>query len=352
MLCSQLGKSVVVGHRRCLPACAVERKAGHRRVGKVNSTRRNAAVRTQAVSTTEPETAQVQKNSESWQACDSILPPWGKKGTSLHQVEDGLWYLRQDFFDGSAPYFNAYNTCFIVRLPGDLGNMAVSPCSMTEEAKYLLNQVPGIAEKGIQHIVANSVSPEHWTFTPGLLKMYPDATVWACPGIDTTSAAVGQAGGVDLWRSLFDDIKRSDGSAPNIRVIENNDTPFAPPELGGDVEFAVFCSDPPILQETTVLIKSKRAIVLGDMGFTQETEIQNSAPDFAKFLYSAFKLNTSLAAPIPYPAMAKNPELGAQWKAKVMSWPEWDRLLCCHLQPVVPDGRARMQECYAFLPKA
>eukprot|EP00967_Tisochrysis_lutea_P008763 scaffold10480_cov28-Tisochrysis_lutea.AAC.1 len=33
------------------------------------------------------------------------------------------------------------------------------------------------------HIVANSVSPEHWSFLPGLLKMYPDATVWACPGV-------------------------------------------------------------------------------------------------------------------------------------------------------------------------
>jgi len=51
----------------------------------------------------------------------------------------------------------------------------------------------------------------------------------------------------------------------SCRVIENNSTPFVPPELGGDVEFVVFASDPPLLQETSVLIKSRRAVVLGDM---------------------------------------------------------------------------------------
>lgn len=38
-------------------------------------------------------------------------------------------------------------------------------------------------------------------------------------------------------------------------------------------------------------------------------------------------------------------------KSKVMRWPVWDRILCCHLQPVVEDGRAELQECYAYLPR-
>uniref|UniRef100_A0A7S3VUS9 Metallo-beta-lactamase domain-containing protein n=1 Tax=Dunaliella tertiolecta TaxID=3047 RepID=A0A7S3VUS9_DUNTE len=345
MLCPHMSKSA--RNRWLLPACA-ERGAGHPR-RKNKSSRHNTAVRAQADSTTSP--APTQKQSDSWQACNSILPPLGKKSTTLHQVEDGLWYLRQDFFDGN-PAANAYNNCFIVRLPGNLGNMVISPCSMTEEARYLLNQIPGIEAEGVQHIVANSVSPEHWSFLPGLLKMYPDATVWACPGIDATSRLVGNAGGKDVWFSLLTDVKREDGCAPHIRTIENNDTPYAPPELGGDVEFVVFASDPPLLQETTVLIKSRRAIVLGDLGFKQDDALYNSLPAFAKLLNRTFKLQGSLAAPIPYPAMVKNPELGAAWRAKVMRWPVWDRLLCCHLQPVVPDGRAALQECYAFLPRA
>jgi len=49
------------------------------------------------------------------------------------------------------------------------------------------------------------------------------------------------------------------------RTIENNATPFVPEELGGEVEFVVFASDPPLLQETTVFLKSRHAIVLGDL---------------------------------------------------------------------------------------
>jgi hypothetical protein len=59
-----------------------------------------------------------------------------------------------------------------------------------------------------------------------------------------------------------------------------------------------------------------------------------------------------LASPIPYPALVKDPHLGAQWKAKVMAWPEWDRLLCCHLQPVVDNGRQQLQQCYTFVDQA
>lgn len=34
-----------------------------------------------------------------------------------------------------------------------------------------------------------------------------------------------------------------------------------------------------------------------------------------------------------------------------MAWPEWDRLFCCHLQPVVPDGRRELDQCFSWLDK-
>lgn len=89
------------------------------------------------------------------------------------------------------------------------------------------------------------------------------------------------------------------------RTIENNDTPYAPAELGGDVEFVVFASDPPLLQEATVLLKSRHAIVLGDLGFKQDDSVFASLPVIAQVLNRSFKLQGKLAAPIPYPAMVK-----------------------------------------------
>lgn len=51
--------------------------------------------------------------------------------------------------------------------------------------------------------------------------------------------------------------------------LQKGPFPDRPDELGGDIEFAVFASDPPLLQEATVLIRSRRAVLLGDLGFKQ-----------------------------------------------------------------------------------
>lgn len=47
------------------------------------------------------------------------------------------WCYLQDFIDSSLAT-NAYNNCFVVKLPGELGNMVISPISMTEEATVSL----------------------------------------------------------------------------------------------------------------------------------------------------------------------------------------------------------------------
>lgn len=51
--------------------------------------------------------------------------------------------------------------------------------------------------------------------------------------------------------------------------LQKGPFPDRPDELGGDIEFAVFASDPPLLQEATVLIRSRRAVLLADLGFKQ-----------------------------------------------------------------------------------
>lgn len=42
----------------------------------------------------------------------------------------------------------------------------------------------------------------------------------AAAGIDSTSRMVGNAGGKDVWMGLLTDIKRSDGCAPVIRLVQ------------------------------------------------------------------------------------------------------------------------------------
>jgi hypothetical protein len=156
--------------------------------------------------------------------CQGFLPPLPEKPTTLEQLGDGLWVLRQPFLS-SISYMSATCNSFVVALPdsddlmvrtttlqthcsallpcvspsaatstltseGDLYQaidvlctvqlQVISPVSQTEEAQYLQGQIPG----RVKHIVCHSVSPEHWLYATQLIRQWPDATVWACPGME------------------------------------------------------------------------------------------------------------------------------------------------------------------------
>jgi len=53
-----------------------------------------------------------------------------------------------------------------------------APVAPTAEMLEMISSLPG----SVQHIVAPSLSPEHWLYVNAFSSNFPDATVWVCPG--------------------------------------------------------------------------------------------------------------------------------------------------------------------------
>ncbi|GFH22831.1 uncharacterized protein HaLaN_20351 [Haematococcus lacustris] len=138
----------------------------------------------------------------------------------------------------------------------------------------------------------------------------------------------------------------SSGATLDVRVITNG---CCPPEFAGDVQFATFASQPAVLQEVTTLIKSRQAVVLADMAFMQPLDLLERLPAPVRAVSRQLQVAGRLGCPIPFPALTKNPELGLAWRDQVLGWQAWERLLCCHLQPLVGDGREQFARCFSFL---
>jgi hypothetical protein len=60
------------------------------------------------------------------QQCQGFLPPLPDKPTTLEQLEDGLWVLRQPFLS-SISYMSATCNSFLVALPGSADELMVRP---------------------------------------------------------------------------------------------------------------------------------------------------------------------------------------------------------------------------------
>lgn len=105
------------------------------------------------------------------------LPPVGAKTTRLVTIKPGLlWALQQDFPDAGAA--SIHLNCSVAMLSGGGGLLVYSPVAPTQEA---LDMVASMGAP-VKHIVAPSLSPEHWLYVKSFAAAHPDATVWVCPG--------------------------------------------------------------------------------------------------------------------------------------------------------------------------
>lgn len=106
----------------------------------------------------------------------SPLPPTGARPTALVEIKPGkLWALRQPFpEDGPA---SIWLNCSVAALAtGDL--VVYAPVAPTREALDMVASLPG----RVAHVIAPSLSPEHWLYVNAFAAAHPDAMVWACPG--------------------------------------------------------------------------------------------------------------------------------------------------------------------------
>jgi glyoxylase-like metal-dependent hydrolase (beta-lactamase superfamily II) len=56
-----------------------------------------------------------------------------------------------------------------------------SPLDLTEEVVSFMSLLGG----PVQHVVLPNNSPEHWHFAPQWAEAFPDATIYAAPGLDS-----------------------------------------------------------------------------------------------------------------------------------------------------------------------
>jgi hypothetical protein len=62
--------------------------------------------------------------------------------------------------------------------PPKTSRQVYAPVAPTPE---MLDQVASLPGR-VEHIVAPSLSPEHWLYVNAFASHHPDATVWVCPG--------------------------------------------------------------------------------------------------------------------------------------------------------------------------
>jgi hypothetical protein len=53
-----------------------------------------------------------------------------------------------------------------------------SPVAPTTEMLEMVSSL----QAPVEHIIAPSLSPEHWLYVNAFSRAHPDATVWVCPG--------------------------------------------------------------------------------------------------------------------------------------------------------------------------
>ena len=108
----------------------------------------------------------------------SLLPPFFSRPTRQEQFGPGLWGLTQPLKLEPISSFDIQLRMTAARLP-DGSLLLVSPVAPTAE---LLGQLAGLGGR-VSHIVLPSSSPEHWFYGPALSDAFPEATVWAVPGL-------------------------------------------------------------------------------------------------------------------------------------------------------------------------
>lgn len=256
------------------------------------------------------------------------LPPTGAKATTLVELKPGLlWALRQDFPE-SGPA-SIWLNCSVAKLSSG-GLLVYSPVAPTPE---MLEMVAGLGAP-VEHIVAPSLSPEHWLYVNAFSRAHPDATVWVCPGLlEVNLPGIGDA---------------KIAPAPNVKPIG----PDMTAALGGEVDFALFVGPLGLFREAVVYTKSARAIFGGDLMFGAfEDEGMPSA--LQKRIGDLVGIRRRLGCPVAYLQMLIKREEGAAWARKIAGW-DFDTVTGGHLSAGIGprygvDGKALFNDCFKFV---
>ncbi|KAL4436775.1 hypothetical protein ABPG75_003914 [Micractinium tetrahymenae] len=260
----------------------------------------------------------------------SLLPPFFGRATELEEYVPGrLWDLAQplklDF-----QRFDIRLRMVVTRLP-DGSLLLISPVAPTGEA---LSQLASIGGE-VSHIVLPSSSPEHWFYGPALSDAFPNATVWAVPGL-----LEGQGLPFPFFRQY------TSGMRPRCKALGQDPLP---PELQGQLDAEVLTA--PFFIEAAVVLPQHGALLLADTGFCMDAKeyahLSQANIDAAKKVRVWDQLG-----PITRAVFEAEPEKGQAWVQAVLAREGWDLVIPAHASSPIRDGRRAFQECFAFLSEA
>ncbi|PSC74690.1 isoform 1 [Micractinium conductrix] len=257
----------------------------------------------------------------------SLLPPFLGRATDLEELSPGrLWALTQPLkLDWQA--FDIRLRMVVARLPD--GNMlVVSPIAPTQEALAQLAQLGG----AVRHVVLPSSSPEHWFYGPALCAAFPDAAVWAVPGL-----LEGKGLPFPFFQQYMGGVK------PRCRVLGVDPLPA---ELQGQIETEVLTA--PFFIEAAVILPQHGALLLADTGFCM------SAAEYGHLGAGNIKAAKKVGVwdrlgPITKVVFDKCPEQGRAWVDAILARQTWDTVVPAHATAPIRDGRAAFKACFDFL---
>ncbi|GBF88548.1 hypothetical protein Rsub_01263 [Raphidocelis subcapitata] len=257
------------------------------------------------------------------------LPPVGAKATQLVEVKPGLlWALRQDFPEAGPA--SIWLNCSVAKLSSG-GLLVYSPVAPTPEMLDALRSLPG----AVEHIVAPSMSPEHWLYVNATAAAFPDATVWVCPGLtEVNLPGIGDA-------------KISAG--PRVRTIG----PDMTAALGGEVDFALFVGPLGLFKEAVLYARNARAIFSGDL-FFGAFEDEGMPTALQRRIGGVVGIYKRIGCPVAFLQMLLKRDEGREWAAKVAGW-DFDTATGGHLSAGINkdrygvDGREAFMESFKFM---
>lgn len=257
------------------------------------------------------------------------LPPVGAKATQLVEIKPGLlWALRQDFPEAGPA--SIWLNCSVAKLSSG-GLLVYSPVAPTPEMLDALRSLPG----AVEHVVAPSLSPEHWLYVNATAAAFPDATVWVCPGLtEVNLPGIGDA-------------KISAG--PRVRTIG----PDLSASLGGEVDYAQFVGPFGLFKEAVFYARNARAVFSGDLFFGAfEDEGMPSA--LQKRIGGVVGIYKRIGCPVAFLQMLLKRDDGREWASKVAGW-DFDTVTGGHLSAGINkerygvDGREAFLESFKFV---
>lgn len=227
----------------------------------------------------------------------------------LRQIDKNLWLAEQPF-----KYFglSVGTRMTVIRLTnGDL--VVISPLQATDTLVHQLNQIGTVS-----HLIAPNLY--HYLFTANFKAVYPQATFWAAPGLDTKKPEL-----------LIDKIISQHG------IVLFNELEY----LLFDGLKTLSLTGVDLLNECVFFHRESRTLILTDTAFHFDDSFPRTTQLVTRFLGGYKRLSPSLLERLA----SGDKEKVKQSVEKVLLW-DFERVIVAHGSVIERNGKQMFQAGY------